>query len=168
MMPRGNTFIEFNEFENAYGVMADETNGFSAFTAEHVLAAIRKNPLVFVVLRSILGFSPPELAHLASAGDTIRVTQGFTRTLDQRARNHTTLVPKTGTAKERLEALVRRACETISAGIPPSSSPKGIHRLAQLRHVKSGFEPFFCFWVRKSFVFNERMLSDENSDYASS
>jgi len=39
-----------------------------------------------------------------------------------------------------------------------------IFALAQLRHVKSGFEPFFCFGVRKSFVFNERMLSGENSD----
>src|SRR3972149_9260137 len=67
VMPKGNGFVEFPRFQEAYLVLKKATANFRDFSEEAVLAAIRDDPLVLVVLRSTLGLSPPEFAYVASA-----------------------------------------------------------------------------------------------------
>lgn len=67
MMPRGQNFIEFESFQGAYEVLKQETDAFARFNDETVWKALERNALVFVVVRTILGVSPPEWAELAKA-----------------------------------------------------------------------------------------------------
>ena len=132
VMPRGDDFVEYAEFDKAYKVLNDKTNQFSAFTAELVCQAVEEDPLVFVVLRCILGFSPPELAHLAGTESGLTITQGFARSLDQRARARKPLFRKSNdTVRKRVNALIRIACETIAVGAPQTPQT-GLHRLTKV------------------------------------
>src|SRR3972149_7317655 len=64
LMPKGVGFVQFERFRIAYGILREETDGFGRLELERVLSAIRRDPLALVVLRSILGITPPELASL--------------------------------------------------------------------------------------------------------
>ena len=86
IMPKGQGFIEFAVFEQGYEALKRATENFSRFTAKLIVPIILQTPVAFVVLRSILGFTPPELAYIASQHSNISITQGFARTLDQKAR----------------------------------------------------------------------------------
>ena len=60
VMPRGQNFIEFGSFQDAYEALKQETDAFARFNDETVRKALERNALVFVVVRTILGVSPPE------------------------------------------------------------------------------------------------------------
>jgi len=55
---------------------------------ERVMEALAEDGLVFVVLRTILGFTAPELAYMASQKTGIEVPQGYARTFDRRVRDN--------------------------------------------------------------------------------
>lgn len=131
VIPKGDNFIEYVEFERAYRVLAKKSKQFSEFTFERVREAVTEDPLVFVVLRCILGFSPPELAHLTAEQTGVSITQGFARSIDQRARARRPLFRRSrGQSETRLEAILRIACEAIIAGAPRTPIA-AIHRLAK-------------------------------------
>lgn len=131
VMPRGENFVTYAEFERAYRVLTQKTREFSDFTFGRVRDAIEADTLVFVILRCILGFSPPELAHLAAAESGVDVTQGFARSIDQRARARKPLYGKgKGQDAERVEAMLRVVCNTIIAGAPAAPGT-ALHRLAK-------------------------------------
>lgn len=116
-MPLGNNFTAYAGFKGAYQVLARDTNEFAAFTPENIRRAMEADPLVFVVLRCILGFSPPELAHLAAEDSGLDITQGFVRSLDKRAREGKPLFTnRNATTAERITAMIRVACHQISDG----------------------------------------------------
>jgi hypothetical protein len=82
-----------------------------------------------IVLRSILGFTPPEWAYVASQRTGVRVDQGAVRTLDRKARlaPDTPLAPQ-GAAADKIRALVECACVLLREGAPAVAADK-IHRL---------------------------------------
>jgi len=130
-MPRDENFVTYAEFERAYRVLVGETSEFRDFTVERLVEAVEKNSLVFVILRCILGFSPPELAHLSTAESGLSITQGFSRAIDQRARTGKPLFGKSNReVRARVEAILRVACKTIIAGAPVTPET-GLHRLAK-------------------------------------
>jgi hypothetical protein len=57
IMPRGEGFVIFPDFESGYEALKQGTNGFSAMNDQDVFGVIMKCPIAFVVLRAILGFT---------------------------------------------------------------------------------------------------------------
>ncbi|HUS70394.1 MAG TPA: hypothetical protein VM075_06440 [Anaerolineae bacterium] len=124
-MPKGESFVEFDRFEVAYQLLKGSTDGFCAFSADKVLSAVRQDPLVLVVLRTILGFSPPELAYLTAD----EVDQAAARRIDKRARQGRSLFEGTRDATRRsVETLVGAAVGAITVGAPEVEGGF-IHRL---------------------------------------
>lgn len=72
-LPKGNGFIEFPEFQDAYEVLKGATAAFQDVTKQSVWAAVRRDALTLVVLRTILGLSPPEWADLATSETAVTV-----------------------------------------------------------------------------------------------
>lgn len=87
-MPKGQGFVEYAAFENAYQAVRKATHGFQRVTPETLTAAVASNPLSLIVLRTMLGFTPPEWAYVASERSGQSVTQGSVRTLDRSIRLH--------------------------------------------------------------------------------
>ena len=86
-------------------------------------------PISVVVLRSMLGFTPPEWGYVTTQRTGVSVTQGFVRSLDRKVR----MAPETelntnGVTKERLKAMIQTACQFLSAGVPKVDNDQ-LHRL---------------------------------------
>ena len=90
LMPHGPNFMEFATFQDAYEVLKQETGSFERFDDETVWKAMRRNGLVFVVIRTILGVSPPEWAELAQTERKVDIPQNVARQLDTRCRREAT------------------------------------------------------------------------------
>lgn len=129
VLPKGEGFIDYPVFEQAYEALKQATGGFSNLTGEVILAAAKQTPLILIVLRTMLGFTPPEWAYIASQRSGIEVTQSFARSLDRNIRISPSSPLRTGkiTAK-RLKALLDTACDLLNSPVPTTDSDK-IHRL---------------------------------------
>lgn len=94
------------------------------------MAVVYKVPIALVVLRTILGFTPPEWANVASQRTKVPIDQGAARTIDRRVRMNpdTMLVNKNSLTDERVRALVITACELLNEGAP-NVDESIIHRL---------------------------------------
>ncbi len=60
VMPRGDGFVDFATFEAGYERLKRETSGFREVTPEQVAEAVLEQPISLIVLRCMLGFTPPE------------------------------------------------------------------------------------------------------------
>jgi hypothetical protein len=129
VLPEGPGFVPYARFAEAYEVLKRGTHGFSRMEPPCVMDAVRHDALSLVVLRTILGFSPPELAHVASERTNLRIPQGYARSIDRDARENRRLLDSCTDLKcERIAAMVAAGCKLISEGI--DDSPEGmIHRL---------------------------------------
>lgn len=132
VMPKGSGFVDFPRFRAAYEVLKRGTANFRDFSVESVLAMVRQDPLVLVVLRTVLGFSPPEFAYMARLTTNVEVDQSSARRLDKRAREGKSLFARTSPKTQRqVEALVRTAVQFILQGAPTVSEGV-IHRLDKI------------------------------------
>ena len=129
VLPRGPGFIDYATFERGYEALKLATDGFVHIDLEHVLPVATTRPISLVVLRSILGFTPPEWAYVTAQRTGIKIDQGVVRTLDRSVRlaPEKPLVLKGGVA-ERLRALVESACALLNEGLPEVAADR-IHRL---------------------------------------
>ena len=150
-MPKGNGFISYPIFEEGYEALKMRTDGFRKVTSQEVFNLVAQRPIVLIVLRAILGLTPPEWAYLASQRTGVKVSQGFVRTLDRKIRMAPELAlalrPQTAS---RVEALVKTACQLIHEGATDAGSEQ-IHRLdkvdtrnglASLNHAASMGVPY--------------------------
>jgi hypothetical protein len=129
VLPRGRGFIDFAVFEDGYEFLKRATHGFKQFDAGKVLRASIEKPVCFLVVRSMLGFTPPEWAHIASARTGMVISQGHIRTLDRRIRmDPERPLRADGESGKRLSALVGTACELLAEGAPAIGADK-LHRL---------------------------------------
>ena len=129
VMPKGAGFVEYPVFERGYEALKAATQGFSRMEPSNVLAGILKEPISLVVLRSMLGFTPPEWGYVATQRTGVIVSQGFVRALDRKVRmTPETPINPTGVTRERLQALVDAACQLLSQGIPKIEAYQ-LHRL---------------------------------------
>ena len=129
VMPRGAGFVEYPVFERGYEALKAATEGFSKLDPDKVYPMTVSEPISIVVLRSMLGFTPPEWGYVTTQRTGVQVTQGFVRSLDRKVRMspETELNPN-GVTKERLEAMVQTACQLLSAGAPEVDNDQ-LHRL---------------------------------------
>lgn len=138
VMPKGDGFLDYPKFARAYEVLKHATDGFSAFDSAKVLAASYKTPVVLLVLRSILGFTPPEWAYVAATRKAIEIPQGAARTLDRKVRMEPDKeLRPTGKTPARMRALVETACELISEGCP-TVEPDKLHRFYKADTLEGG------------------------------
>ncbi len=130
VMPKGEGFVEFSTFENGYEALKRATGGFREVTPEKVASAVFEVPISLIVLRCMLGFTPPEWAYYASRHTGVTVTQSAARAIDRNIRMQPEgALPKRGTATERrIHALMAAACHIIQTGAPGNSQGE-LHRL---------------------------------------
>lgn len=136
VLPKGSGFIDYPTFQRAYEALRQATDGFTVLEPAGVLNAVRQTPLALVVLRAILGFTPPEWAYVTTQRTGVEVTQGTARALDRWAR----LSPFAPLHRvgPPLEAMVTTACQLIATPIPAVDTDK-LHRLdkADTRHGRA-------------------------------
>ena len=161
VMPKGKGFVEFPVFENGYEALKRATGSFRNVTADTVATAVFETPIVLIVLRCMLGFTPPEWAYYATRHTGVEVGQGAARTIDRRIRmDPEAELPKKGTVTDkRIRALIAGACHALESQVPENSL-KTLHRLekadtkAGLVSVRSSAE----LGVPYSILLYERLL----------
>lgn len=132
-MPKGEGFVDYPVFEAGYEALKKATSGFDTLAPEALLTCILDVPISFLVLRTMLGFTPPELAYTTTVRTKVEVDQGFARTLDRRVRLEPTKPLKPSPLMMgRLQAMVRTANELLLAGVPAGTSDKVVHRLGKI------------------------------------
>ncbi len=128
-MPKGQGFVEYQQFEEAYRALCKTTDHFRDFHTDALLTCVCNNPLVLIVIRAILGFTPSEWAYLATQRSSVPVSQQAARAMDRYVRLHQQgPLPWSGSRKEKLRALLQAACDLLSH--PPEKDASGLlHRL---------------------------------------
>jgi hypothetical protein len=128
-LPKGEGFIDYTLFEAGYEALKKATCGFSSLSGSVVLKTVIDTPIALVVLRSMLGFTPPEWAYLASQRYGSELNQGFARSLARKIRMKP-LEPLRSSPEmlKRIEALVDTACDLLTQGCPVVTD-RQIHRL---------------------------------------
>jgi hypothetical protein len=128
VMPKGEGFLDYPIFSSGYEFLKQISGGFTQLEATAVLEASFKKPVILIVLRAILGFTPPEWAYIASSRKGIDIPQGAARTLDRSIRSNPNKCLKPGAITlSRITALVETACELINEGCPVVEDGK-LHR----------------------------------------
>src|SRR5712692_10396576 len=106
-LPRGPGFVEYPAFQEAYEVLKRHTAGFSKIELSTVWPALYEDALALLLVRSILGFTPPELAYLASQETDMDIPQNFARLLDRQVREDRQFFHNIGDqARQRVEAII--------------------------------------------------------------
>src|SRR5262245_21560776 len=82
-LPKGDGFLEYPVFEQGYEALKRVTSGFRELNRDAVLALVQATPVTLIVLRTILGFTPPEWAYVATQRSNVEVPQGAVRSLDR-------------------------------------------------------------------------------------
>lgn len=62
VLPRGDGFVDFPTFDRGYEELKKATGGFSSMSPQAINRTVLSAPIVLLVLRSMLGFTPPEWA----------------------------------------------------------------------------------------------------------
>ena len=129
VMPKGAGFVEFPAFEAGYEALKRATGNFRNVAPARVTPAVSETPIALIVLRCMLGFTPPEWAWYASRHTGVVIPQGAARTIDRSIRmKPEAALPKNGSVTERrIDALVATACHLLQSGAP-ESSPDRLHR----------------------------------------
>lgn len=152
VLPLGPNFVQFASFQDAYEILKAETGAFAQFDEAHVWNALRRDALVYLVLRTILGLSPPEWCDVARSDRNVDVPQGEARGYDTRCRSNRAMFGAGMSAhtRTRVEALVSVAVESITKG-SPAGGEDTVHRLnkfdtsegvASLQHAAAQHVPY--------------------------
>ena len=159
-MPKGQGFVEYSIFEAGYEALKLATQNFHNFDPETVRAALLETPMVFIVLRTMLGFTPPEWAYMASSHTGIKISQGHARTFDRNIRlTPLTPIRSKGDSLTRLDALIRTACSLLQEGAP-NAEPGRLHRLdkADTKYGLTGLQNLAGMGVPYAMLLYERFL----------
>jgi hypothetical protein len=130
VMPKGPGFVEFPVFEGGYEALKRATRNFQDVTPDAIAPVVYETPIALIVLRCILGFTPPEWAYYATRHTAVEIGQGPARTIDRRVRMHpiTPLRRTGGVTDVRIGALIEAACAILQAGAPEVPKDR-LHRL---------------------------------------
>ena len=126
-----------------------------------MIAAICQTPISFIVLRTILGFTPPEWAYITTQRGGVEVTQGAARSLDRRM-GMAPLMPlriDNGLTYNRLRAMVVTACGLLIEE-PPVIPEDKLYRLdkADTKHGLKSLQPLADLGVPYAMLLYERFL----------
>lgn len=160
VMPKGEGFIEYPVFEQGYEALKRGTGGFRNLTVEPVITTVYNVPVALIVLRAMLGFTPPEWAYVTTQRVGVDVPQRAARTLDRtvRLKPLVPMRPSGGITERRIRALVATACELLTEGAP--QTPGTLHRLdkADTRSGLASLQPLVDLGVPYAMVLYERFI----------
>jgi hypothetical protein len=159
-MPKGEGFVEYPVFEQGYEALKRVTEGFRKLTPNTVTETVHQVPIALVVLRAMLGFTPPEWAYVTTQRTAVEVPQGAARTLDRTVR----LKPLTpmraggGVTGQRIRAMVETACQLLTEGATQTAGI--LHRLdkADTRQGLASLQPIADLGLPYAMVLYERFL----------
>lgn len=154
LLPRGQAFVTYEEFRGGYEALRLSTGGFVEVTPVTCWAALRQNALAFVVLRAILGVSPPEWQDLTQEETGEQYPSNTARSIDGKVKRDpqffTTSGGLTTLMLHRVNAMLTAACLVLERG--GVHAPDGlIHRLdkidtleglVSIRHVADQHVPY--------------------------
>ncbi len=119
VMPKGDGFLDYPVFAAGYEKLKKASNGFARFESAAIISVTLECPVVLIVLRTILGFTPPEWAYITSSRKKVDVPQNAARTLDRSIRSNPNRILKPGSITlARITAMVETACDLIVEGCP--------------------------------------------------
>lgn len=160
VMPKGNGFVDYPCFEAGYEALKRATKGFATFDPHRVLTQALETPITLIVLRAILGFTPPEWAYVSNQPGTQEISQGYVRMLDRNIRLKP-LQPLKPTRENLLKitAMVESACKIIREGCPEVGE-RQLHRLykADTRHGLQGLRNLAGMGAPYAMLLYERFL----------
>lgn len=131
VLPKGPGFIEYAVFQNGYEALKRATADFKNVTVSTLLSAANDAPMSVIVVRTMLGFTPPEWAFVSTQHTGIPISQSSIRTLDRAIRIEPDKpLSVTETATRRVRALLETACYLLSSKVQQVESDK-IHRLGK-------------------------------------
>lgn len=160
VMPKGAGFVEYPIFEGGYEALKSATKGFSDLDPSKVLSVARAKPISIVVLRTLLGFTPPEWGYVTAQRTGVNIPQGFIRSLDRRVRISPQVPLRCGVASaQRLEALIQAACLLLSEGAPLLEGGQ-LHRLdkADTKHGLDSVRNSAAMGIPYAMLLYERFL----------
>jgi hypothetical protein len=125
--------VTYGDFQAAYEVLKRHTAAFVTVSEDAIWQALRENALSLMVLRTIIGVTPPEWADLARSERGSDISQGYARGLEKRARQSAGFIgrlrrPRDDLAIARIGALVSVAVHYITQGAPAGAADT-VHRL---------------------------------------
>jgi hypothetical protein len=130
-LPKGRGFVEYPIFEAGYEVLKKASSEFTVLDRDSLIRVIYGAPIAFIVLRSILGFTPSEWADVTTERTGVSVNQGAARTLDRRFRV-APLTPrkdKGSITDQRIKAMVSAAIQLLEMGTGDAERSLILHRL---------------------------------------
>lgn len=132
-MPRGEGFIDYATFEKGYEALKRSTDAFANISTATIGAAVAAVPISLIVFRTILGFTPPEWAYVATEMTGVAIDQGAARSIDRAAR----LQPLTARAlgdtlsDQRMRAMIEAGVRLLAQGVTVEVETV-LHRLDKL------------------------------------
>ena len=160
-LPKGPGFIDYPTFSKGYEELKAVTKDFRDLSPEPIIATICRTPISFIVLRTILGFTPPEWAYVTAQRRHMEISQGAARSLDRRIRM-APLAPlklDNGLTHGRLRAMVMAACHILTE-TPPAVPQDKLHRLdkADTKQGLASLQPLADLGVPYAMLLYERFL----------
>ncbi|MGB3551987.1 MAG: hypothetical protein WA993_14945 [Candidatus Binatus sp.] len=159
-LPKGEGFVDYSVFEQGYEVLKRATGGFRDLSPEAVIQTVFQVPIALIVLRTMLGFTPPEWAYVTTQRTDIQVPQGAARTLDRtvRMKPNIPLRANGGVTEQRIRAMVTTACQILTESAP--QTPGLLHRLdkADTRDGLASLQPLADIGVPYAMLLYERFL----------
>ncbi|MGP2494646.1 hypothetical protein ACTUM0_00830 [Schaalia turicensis] len=132
LLPEGSSFLEYPQFRAGYEALRQHTSGFQVLQPAQCWAAVNQNATAGIVLRTIVGVTPPEWQDLAKVETDEVFPNNWARGLDK----HMKLDPNyfntrggsSDLTRRRVNALFAAACRVLNEG---ASTPQEgmIHRL---------------------------------------
>jgi SOS-response transcriptional repressor LexA len=160
-LPKGPGFVEYPVFERGYEALKRATGNFRNLSPEMVNVAVHQVPIALIVLRSMLGFTPPEWAYVTSQRTDVQVSQGAIRAIDRKVRMapDTPMRTDAGITDERIRALVTTACQILTEGAPEEREDI-LHRLnkADTKTGLQSLQPLADLGVPYAMLLYERFL----------
>jgi len=160
-LPKGPDFIDYPIFERGYEALKKVTKDFRDLSPELVIGTVYKLPISLIVLRSMLGFTPPEWAYVATERTNTEITQGAARSIERKIRTAPLDPMKAngGVTEGRIRALVTTACGLLTEGAP-KVSPEVLHRLdkADTREGAASLQHLADFGAPYAMLLYERYL----------
>lgn len=125
-IPRGPGFVTYERFASAYDALCRSTHSFRRWDMDSVWKGFLEDNLVLVVVRAILGISPPEWVQLAFASGGQNIKPNSARALDRKVRADS---PRLTRKEEDVARILLASAVKVLASPAPVTEPSRIHRL---------------------------------------
>jgi hypothetical protein len=130
-LPKGRGFVDYAVFERGYQALKKATRDFAEINTEQLISCVYATPIAFIVLRTILGFTPSEWADITSERTDTIVNQGAARSIDRHIRIEplSALKDRGSGTDARTKAMIISAARLIEEGPRDIDKSLILHRL---------------------------------------